>query len=215
MAKKEEAIELQSITPKTVTIRIVGDSDLVLNKMNDVSTRQLTDQRKDKAKSIEKPNLWEQIITSVHWLEGKPAMDSADYSEETMHDLLENNAPCITAFGLKKSFGQAVVRNEISQYATKFDATLNVIGKGDGLVPIKFTEWHVDEKLMSPKRGAPVLVYLNRFSGWSADVTISYLENVYSLEQIINIINLAGFGMGIGSGRTSGYGRYHVEDIVG
>lgn len=27
------------------------------------------------------------------------------------------------------------------------------------------------------------------------------------------IINLAGFGNGIGSGRSSGYGRYHVEDI--
>ena len=36
---------------------------------------------------------------------------------------------------------------------------------------------------------------------------------VYSLEQIINIINLAGFGLGIGSGRTSGYGRYHVEEV--
>lgn len=34
-----------------------------------------------------------------------------------------------------------------------------------------------------------------------------------SLEQIINIINLAGFGLGIGSGRSSDYGRYHVENI--
>ena len=28
-----------------------------------------------------------------------------------------------------------------------------------------------------------------------------------------NIINLAGFGNGIGSGRSSGYGRYHVDGI--
>ena len=90
---------------------------------------------------------------------------------------------------------------------------MNVLGKADNLVPIKFTEHHVDEKLMSPKRGAPVLVYLNRFSGWSAEFDISYLENVYSLEQIINIVNLAGFGLGIGSGRTSGYGRYHVANV--
>ena len=39
------------------------------------------------------------------------------------------------------------------------------------------------------------------------------LQNIYSAEQIVNIINLAGFGIGIGSGRTSGYGRYHVENI--
>ena len=66
---------------------------------------------------------------------------------------------------------------------------------------------------MSPKKGAPVLVKLNRFSGWSATFKVSYLENVYSLDQIMNIINLSGFGLGIGSGRSSDYGRYHIENI--
>ena len=74
-------------------------------------------------------------------------------------------------------------------------------------------EHHIDEKLMSPKKGSPVLVHLNRFSGWSATFTIQYTENAFSIEQIVNIINLAGFGNGIGSGRSSGYGRYHVEGI--
>jgi hypothetical protein len=81
------------------------------------------------------------------------------------------------------------------------------------LVPITFAEHYIDEKLMSPKKGAPVLVRLNRFSGWSATLTVQYMENVYSAEQIVNIINLAGFGLGIGSGRSSGYGRYHVANI--
>ena len=67
--------------------------------------------------------------------------------------------------------------------------------------------------LMSPKKGAPVLVKLNRFSGWSAKFKISFLENVYSLEQIVNIINLSGFGIGIGSSRNSDFGRYHITDI--
>ena len=211
MAKKiiEKTIEVKPITPKTIVVSIEGDSDLILNKMNDVSTRQLTDERKDKAKSLEKPNEWEQIITSIHWLNGKPQ----EFSQASMEDALQNNAPCFTAFGIKKSLGQAVVRNELSQYATKFDASVNVLGHGDGLIPVRFTEHHVDEKLMSPKRGAPILVRLNRFSGWSADIVISYIDNVYSEEQILNIVNLAGFGIGIGSGRSSGYGRYHVTGV--
>lgn len=209
MAKETKVIELKPIAPKSIVITIEGDSDLVLNKMNDVSTRTLTDQRKDKAKSIEKPNEWEQIITSMHWLKGKPT----EFTEESLRDALVNNAPCITAFGLKKSFEQAVVRNEIDKYSTKFSASVNILGVGDGLVPIRFAEHHIDEKLMSPKRGAPVLVHLNRFSGWSADITISFIDNVYSEEQLLNIVNLAGFGIGIGSGRTSGYGRYHVTNI--
>lgn len=89
---------------------------------------------------------------------------------------------------------------------------MNIYAKND-LVPVVFAEHFIDEKLMSPKKGSPVLVHLNRFSGWTATFDIGYTDNVYSLEQIVNIINLAGFGLGIGSGRTSGYGRYHVENV--
>lgn len=211
MSKKTEVIEFRPIEPRTVEITIAGDTDIVLNKMNDVTTRQLTDARKDKAKDLEKPNEWEGIITSLHWLNGKPK----EFSEETLKENLnpEVNAPCITAFGLKKSFGEALTRNKISTYSTEFRATVNVIGDKDNLIPIRFTEYHLDEKLMSPKKGAPVLVKLNRFSGWEATFKISFLENVYSLEQIVNVINLAGFGLGIGSGRSSDYGRYHITDI--
>lgn len=210
MAKeKVEVVEFRPIEPKTVTVTIVGDSDLILNKMNDVTTRQLMDARKDKAKDLTKPNEWEAIITAMHWRDGKPT----DFTEEGLQKALLENAPCITAFGLKKSFGEAVTRNKISTYSTEFRATVNVIGEKDNLIPITFTEYHLDEKLMSPKKGAPVLVKLNRFSGWTATFKVSYLENVYSLDQIMNIINLSGFGLGIGSGRSSDYGRYHIESI--
>lgn len=190
MAKKEETqvIELKPLSIKQARITIAGDGDLVLNKMNDCNARRLTDERKNKAKDTAATNVWEEVITAMHWYDGKPT----DFTEEGLRKALTNNAPCITAFGLKKSFGQAVVQNKIDTYATKFNAAVNVIAKG-----------------------APVLVRLNRFSGWSAMFTIQYTENAYSLEQILNIIRLAGFGNGIGSGRTSGYGRYHIESVEG
>ena len=204
----ETAIELKPLNIQTMQITIVGDGDLVLNKMNDVVASQLVNARKDKAKDTRKPNVWEEVITSMHWYDGKPT----DFSEAGLQKALESNRPCLTAFALKKSFGDAVVRNGFDKYKTKFDASVNIISKG-GLVPIHFAEHTLDEKLMSPKKGAPVLVRLNRFSGWSATVTIQYMTNVYSAEQIVNFINHAGFGLGIGSGRSSGYGRYHVESI--
>lgn len=208
--KKEETISVKPIVINTATISIVGDGDLILNKMDAPTSRMLTDIRKDKSKSLEKPNEWEALATKIHWL--RPFGDV--YTEETFKDALINNAPCLSSFGLKKSFGQAVVRNGIDTYATKFDASMNIVAVNN-LVPIRFTEHYIDEKLMSPKRGAPVLVKQNRFSGWSADITIQYLENgAFSLEQIIQVINLAGFSLGIGSGRTSGYGRYHVTEVT-
>ncbi len=209
MKKQEkQTIELKPIDVKFMDVTIVGDSDLVLNKMNDVVTRDLIDKRKDKAKSTEKSNYWEGVITSMHWYNGKPT----DFSEEGLAKALKENAPCITDFGLRKSFGDAIVRNGIDTYSTKFFASVNLLDKG-GLVPIKFAEHRIYERLMSPKKGSPVLVHLNIFSGWRATFTVSFMENIYSAEQIVNIINLAGFGLGIGSGRSSGFGRYHVEDV--
>ena len=211
MAKKidNQAIEVKPIVPKRFVVSIQGDSDLILNKMNDYTVRMLTREREDKTKDLEKPNYWECVITSLHWLNGKPS----EFSEESFIDALKNNAPCISGFGFKKSLSDAIVRNEIAQYGTKIQSTVNVLGEGDNLIPIRFTEHHIDSKLMSPKKGSPVLVYLNRFSGWSADIVISLIDTVYSVEQLINIINLSGFGIGIGSGRSSGYGRYHVTGL--
>lgn len=210
MANNNE-IKLAHINVKTAEIYIEGDSDLVLNKMNARNTRALM--ADDRKKIREVPNKWEDIITAISWRDGIPATDTyTECSEEMMLEMLKSNAPCITAFGLKKSFGQAVVRNEIDKYSTKIDNAVSVVG-AKGLVPIQFAEWMVDERLMSPKRGAPINVALNHFIGWKSNFTIKYTDHVYSLEQIVNIINLAGFGVGIGSGRTSGYGRYHVVNV--
>ena len=207
--KKDKVITIEPIRVKHATVCIEGDGDLVLNKMNARNSRVLSADDRKKIKEV--PNVWEDIITAVHWRDGYPVKDTYnELTEEHLYQMLTENAPCITGFGLKKSWGQAVVRNEIDTYATKFDNAVNIVS---GLVPIKFSEHYVDQKLMSPKRGAPLPVLLNRFSGWSAEIPITYTEHVYSMEQIVNIINVAGFGLGIGSGRTSGYGRYHVTDI--
>lgn len=212
MAKKDNnTIELAHINVKNARVFIEGDSDLVLNKMNARNMRVLT--ADDRKKIREKPNKYEDIITAIHWRDGIPTDDTyANCDAQMLADMLKNNAPCITAFGLKKSFGQAVVRNEIDKYSTKFDNAVNVIA-AKGLVPVTFAQYDIDEKLMSPKRGAPINVILSHFIGWKAEFTISYTDHVFSLEQIVNVINLAGFGLGIGSGRSSGYGRYHVVDV--
>ena len=202
----------QGTNTKTAIVYIEGDGDLVLNRMNKRNERTLLAEDRKKVKEV--PNKWEDIITAIHWRDTLKVADTYKECDEKMMDnLLKNNAPCITAFGLKKSFGQAVVRNEIDKYATKFDNAVNVVAD-KGLVPIQFAEWSVDEKLMSPKKGSPVTVRLNHFSGWKAEIMIKYTDHVFSLEQIVNIINLAGFGLGIGSGRTSGYGRYHVTGVT-
>ena len=65
--KNEKTIEVKPITINTATITIEGDSDLILNKMDAPTVRLLTDIRKDKSKTMTKPNQWEEIMTKIHW----------------------------------------------------------------------------------------------------------------------------------------------------
>ena len=219
MANTQEA-ETQEIVVKEIkveraTIVIEGKGDLVLNKMNASNTRQLIteDRNAQKVWESQHKNKWEDVITSMHWRDPLPVEDTnAECTEELFYKLLSENAPCISAFGLKKSWGQAVVRQAIDKYSTNFDSAVNIVANG-GLIPIKFAEWRLDERLMSPKRGAPVTTRLNHFVGWSAEIPIEYTTNVYSINEILTIITYAGFSLGIGSGRSSGYGRYHVLDV--
>lgn len=209
--KEKGTVGIEPIKVKHAQIFIEGTSDLVLNKMNARNVRALISE--DRKKIREVPNPWEDTITAISWRDPLPFTDTyAECSEEAMLKLLKENAPCITAFGLKKSFGQAVTRNEIDKYSTKFDNAVNV-SASMGLVPVTFASWRLDERLMSPKRGAPITVRLNHFGGWAANFSIDYTDHVYSLDQIVTVINLAGFGLGIGSGRSSGYGRYKVVDV--
>lgn len=214
--------EIKPINFKNATICIRGVGDLVLNKMNASNTRQLiADDRKAQAIwEQQHKNRWEDIITAIHWRDPIPVRSdnsdglatNRDCSEEMFYEMLQDNAPCITAFGLKKSWGQAVVRQEIDKYSTKFDGAVNIIAN-NGLVPIKFAVTNIDERLMTPKRGAPISTRLVHFMGWSAEIPIQYTTNVYTESEIVTVINYAGFSLGIGSGRSSGYGRYEVVDV--
>ena len=209
MAKKDEIIEIKKVDPKTAIFHIEGTSAIICNKMDNVTKRDLTDERKDKAKEVKKPNKWEKIITSIHWNNGDPET----FTEESLKEQLANNAPCFTTFGFKKAMCDAVVRFGIDKYSTKFKAAVSMNSK-NSLIPFKFSDYRCREELMSPKRGAPILVYINEFGGWEADVSITYIDSVYSLEQIVNIINLTGIGIGIGSGRNAEFGRFKVTGVT-
>lgn len=211
--KKDRIIEVKPPHIQLATILIEGDSDLVLNKKHARTIRSLTETKKGKKTVKETPNVWEDIITALHWRDGYPESIKDTYrdiTESTLREMLENNVPCISSFGFRKSFCDAVVRGGVDTYSTKFAFAVNVQQE---LEPIKFSEHYIDEKLMPIAKGGQELVHLNRFSGWSSQIHIAYTENVYTLDQIVNIINMAGFGIGIGSGRSSGYGRYHVVGV--
>lgn len=210
---RDKVIELKPIEVKSAQVFIEGDSDLILNKINARYERELMSIAIGDKTVKEVPNMWEDIITAVRWNIPYPVKNTyEEMCEDTYRYMLENGKPCISAYGLWKSIGDAVVRNEIDTYATKIRNAIT-IGAVNNCIPVDFAEASVENTTMPLKKGGHTIAKLNHFRGWSCNFTLRYTENVYSLNQIVNFINLAGFGLGIGSSRSSGYGRYHVTDV--
>ncbi len=208
---EDRVIDIKPIEMEQITVTIQGKNDLILNGMTKKARESLTDERNDKSKTLRESNKWEDLITAIHWRDELP--EDIKYDEKTFRALLKNNAPCIDASGFKASLGQAVVRNGLDSKATKFEAVVNVIAPKN-YIPVTFATHFVEEKLMSPKRGSVVLTRRSHFQGWKADVVVEIMKGgSYSAEKVVQIMNLAGFGIGIGSGRRVGYGRYKVVGV--
>jgi hypothetical protein len=61
--------------------------------------------------------------------------------------------------------------------------------------------------------GTADLRYRGEFADWSARLLVRYNANVLSESQILNIINVAGFAVGVGEWRPErdgSYGMFHV-----
>ena len=131
---KTDKISIDEIKIERAIIVIEGKGDLVLNRMNASNTRQLIadDRKKQSVWEAQHRNRWEDVITSIHWRDGIPVDDTnAECTEELLRKMLAENAPCISSFGLKQSWGQAVVQQEIDKYSTKFKSAVNIVSDRD------------------------------------------------------------------------------------
>lgn len=63
-------------------------------------------------------------------------------------------------------------------------------------------------------KGSPRKIMRNAFEGWSVEVTIQFNKANLSAEQIFNVLNWAGFHIGVGGFRkekTGNFGAFHID----
>lgn len=77
MAKKNEAaiIEIKPINIVTTTVRIEGDTPLIMHRWSEKAKRMILEKQMKKTKSSAKEakNPVEDFIESVYWMDGKPS----------------------------------------------------------------------------------------------------------------------------------------------
>ncbi|SNT19441.1 hypothetical protein [Sphingopyxis indica] len=188
VTKSTAAIELPPLNIQTVTFVLVGDSPLIVHAWSEKAKRQMLDKQMKKA------------------TKAREAKDpEADY--EACFYKTEAGAYGFPAIGVKAAMVSACrfvdAKMTVMRGAFHIDCEmLEVIG-----------EPRPREDMVRVGMGTADIRYRPEFVDWRIPVTIKFNASVISAEQIANLLNAAGFGVGIGEWRpekNGSYGRFHV-----
>lgn len=198
--KSDQTVELKPLKIETVNLRIVGDTQLIMHRWSEKAKRMMLDKQMGKA------------------TEKKAKKDpQADY--EACIYRLDDGTPGFPAGGIKSAIVGAC-RLFDAMPMTQAKIAIMVIGEqtkeGEQLVRIE-GEPAMREDMVRLETGVADIRYRAGFWPWSATLTIQYNSSMLTIEQLVNLVNGAGF-CGIGEWRPSSpksssgnFGRFHVE----
>lgn len=202
-----ETISIPAIEIKTTTIKLIGDSPLIIHAWSDKAKKMILDKQMKKAsKGREAKNPIEDVIESLYWLEGKPE----EYTEAAFAESIQNGA----RFG----FPTVAFKASAVSAAYRCDAVKNkVVMNGNFHIEGELAEIHgvphPREDMVRIAMGGTDIRFRGQFDEWWTQFTIRYNATMLSLEQIFNAFNLGGFSCGVGEWRAEKggtFGSYHV-----
>lgn len=214
---KQEEIVIKPIDIRTVTVRVVGTTPLIMHKWSEKAKRMILDNQMKiaKSKGYDAKNPVGDFIESMYWMDGSPV--PGEMTEEGFAKAIASGAK----FGFPAtSFKQAAISSGYRTGVTKDMASLRgaffVKGYGlDNLVEIKYNvPPRMREDMVKVSNGGTDIRFRGEFPDWYADLEIQYNANgQYSLDQIINLINLGGFACGVGEWRPEKDGTYGMYQV--
>jgi len=241
MKKATELIEIKPIETKTLPIRIVGDSPLIVHAWSAKAKREMLEKQigTTKTKARDQKNPVEDFCSSLYWLDPMPEDFTRESVAEAMKRMPRFGFPVtgIKQAALSAAYRLGWAKDKMSMrgsffliadsngyysgdleidYDRKAVKVIPNVFKPDSLAEIKSSAPpSMREDMVRVGMGTADIRYRGQFTDWHMDLTISYNENgQYSIEQIINIINAGGYACGIGEWRPEKdgqYGMFHVE----
>lgn len=214
-AKNVETIEIKPIEIQKTTIRVVGDTPLIMHAWSEKAKREILDKqmKKTKASAKQAKSPVEDFIRSMYWLEGFPEEMSEDGFEEAIRNGARFGFP-VTAF--KQAAISAAYRMGWTKDKMSMRGAFFIDGDENQMVEIFSDVPVIREDMVKVGMGTADIRFRGEFRNWHAELTISYNKNgQYSLEQIINIINAGGYVCGIGEWRPERDGQYGMFHVAG
>ena len=208
-----EVIEIRPIEIKKVTIRIVGDTPLIMHAWSEKAKRMMLEAQMGiaKGKKKEAKNPVDDFIRSMYWLTPMPEDGTMESFEEAIANGARFGFP-VTAF--KQAAISAAYRMGWAKDKMSMRGAFFIDSDENGMIEIHSDTPEMREDMVKVGMGTADIRYRGEFKNWHADLTISYNANgQYSLENIVNIINAGGYVCGVGEWRPERDGQngmFHV-----
>lgn len=192
----KQSAELKTFQVLQVIFKVKGDSPLIMHRWSEKSKKLMLDKQMKK------------IVT-------RDAKDPIRDFEESMYKLPDGRAGFPAA-----AFKNAMVRAGKNLGVMMTDSRVSIFVRGvyseiDGrdLIPID-GEVSMREDMVRLETGIADIRYRAQISNWSAEILIEYTPHAVSLDQIVSLLNAAGF-VGVGEWRperNGEFGRFHVVE---
>lgn len=190
---KENKVALIELDVRSVKVTVVGMSPLMTNRWSEKALQMMEDKQTGKAKKAKEAKNPEECFLAAQYRDedGNYALPASAFKKAMVS---------ATTSIKDKTFPKTIVRQSL-------------FVRGD-LLPLRIEkEPEMDERAVR-LRGTADLRYRPRFESWECDLIIDYNAAAISLEQVINLLNLAGFAVGVGEWRPErdgSFGRFSVK----
>ena len=209
--KTTEVITIKPIEKVSAEITIVGETPLIVHAWSEKAKKEMLEaqQGKSKGKKKDYKNPVADFIRSMYWLNGMPEIPEGateEECEEIFNKAIKNGAKFgFPAVAIKKAAVSAAYRQGITKDKVSANGSFWLMGIDDPeFVEIETNEPPImREDMVKIGMGTADLRYRGEFRNWKCRCKVSYLKDgVFSLENIISMINLGGFSCGLGEWRT-------------
>lgn len=211
-----EVLEIRPVEIERVNIKIVGDTPLIVHAWSVKAKRAMLEaqMRTTKTKGKDPKNPVGDFIDSMYWITDKPTELTIEAFEGAV------------AAGAKWGFPVAAIKQAAASGGFRCGALKDKMGargsffiegvqvEGNQLGIIEGCVPTMREDMVKIAMGTADIRYRGMFEGWYMNLTISFNKNgPMTLEQIVNLINIGGYTVGIGEWRPEkdgSFGQFHV-----
>lgn len=193
---KQNEISITGLKRNEVTINVKGTTPLIVHRFAEKARKEMLDKQMKKART------------------GKEAKDPEKDYLGSLYFLEDGKQTGFPAVGFKAAMVRA--GKQLGYTMTDLRGMFFVKPDEGDLIKIH-GDHHMREDIVRLNGGTSDIRFRAEYSEWKANITIQYNANAISAEELVQLIEVAGFACGIGEWRpeksnTGSFGLFQIEN---